>query len=103
MKNFAIIKTGGKQYKVAQGDVIKIEKLEGKAGDKIEFNKILLLKKNKITKIGQPFIKNTKVSAEIIEQARDKKVIVFKYKAKKRYKKKKGHRQPFTKIKILKI
>lgn len=105
----AIIKTGGKQYFVQKGDEIKIEKIEGEKGDEIEFDRVLLLaeKKNKNkepqVKIGQPLVKGAQVKAEILEQGRHPKQIVFKYKPKKRYKKKRGHRQPYTKVKILEI
>ncbi|MBD3282134.1 MAG: 50S ribosomal protein L21 [Candidatus Portnoybacteria bacterium] len=96
----AVIKTGGKQYLVKKGDKIEIEKINKKEGDKIEFTDVLLIQKNKKTEVGRPKVKNTKVIAEIIEQGRGDKVIVFKYKSKKRYKKKRGHKQPYTKIEI---
>jgi len=99
----AVIKTGGKQYLVSPKDKIKIEKIEGKEGDKIEFSEILLIRKNKKTSIGTPTIKGAKVIGKILRQARAKKIVVFKYKAKKRYKKKKGHKQPFTEIEIIDI
>jgi len=96
----AVIKTGGKQYLVKKGDKIKIEKLEGKEGSEINFTDVLLLEKDKKVEIGKPIIKDAKVVAKILEQGRGKKIIIFKYKAKKRYKKKAGHRQPFTEIEI---
>ncbi len=96
----AVIKTGGKQYLVKKGDKIKIEKLEGKEGSEINFTDVLLLEKDKKVEIGKPIIKDTKVVAKILEQGKGKKIIIFKYKAKKRYKKKAGHRQPFTEIEI---
>jgi len=99
----AVIKTGGKQYLVSPEDKIKIEKIEGKEGDKIEFPEVLLIRKNKKTSIGTPTIKGAKVIGKILRQARAEKIIVFKYKAKKRYKKKKGHKQPFTEIEIVDI
>jgi len=99
----AVIKTGGKQYLVSPGQKIKIEKLEAKEGKEITFNDVLLLEKGKKIEIGNPFIKGAKVSGKIIGHGRGKKLIIFKYKAKTRYKVKKGHRQPFTEIEILKI
>jgi len=99
----AIIKTGGKQYKVAPGDKIKIEKIDKKEGREITFKEVLLLEKNRKLEIGTPFIKGAKVVGKILSQGKDKKVIVFKYKPKTRYKKKAGHRQLFTEIEIIKI
>jgi len=96
----AVIKTGGKQYLVKKGDKIKIEKLEGKEGSEINFTDVLLLEKDKKVEIGKPVIKDAKVVAKILEQGKGKKIIIFKYKSKKRYKKKAGHRQPFTEIEI---
>ena len=99
----AVVKTGGKQYIVTPGKKIKIEKLNKKEGSEIIFKEVLLLEKNKKTEIGSPLIKGAKVIGKVISQGKRKKVIVFKYKAKKRYKVKKGHRQPFTEVEILKI
>jgi large subunit ribosomal protein L21 len=99
----AVIKTGGKQYLVKKGDKIKVEKLEGKQGSEINFTDVLLLQKDKEIEIGKPIIKDAKVIAKILEQGRGDKVIIFKYKAKKRYKKKAGHRQPYTEIEIKEI
>ena len=99
----AVIKTGGKQYLVKKGDKIEIEKIEGKEGDEIEFTDILLLEKNKKVEIGKPKVEKAKVVGKILEQGRGEKVIIFKYKPKKRYKKKAGHRQPYTKIEIKEI
>lgn len=99
-----VIKSGGKQYLVKKGDIIKIEKLEGNEGEKISFKEVLLtfdLKKNQI-EIGNPGLK-INVEAEILEQGRGKKITVIKYKPKTRYHKKRGHRQYYTKIKILTI
>jgi large subunit ribosomal protein L21 len=99
----AIIKTGGKQYKVVQGDKIKVEKLEGEAGEKITFDEVLFIGDEKDVKIGEPFIKGTKVEATIVRQGRHKKVWGIKHKAKKRYKVKFGHKQLFTEVEITKI
>lgn len=99
----AVIKTGGKQYIVSPGKKIKIEKIEGEEGKEVIFGEVLLLQKDKTIEIGSPLIKEAKVVGKILKQGRGKKVIVFKVKKKKRYKKKLGHRQPFTEIEILKI
>lgn len=99
----AIIKTGGKQYKVAEGDKIKIEKLEGEAGAKITFEEVLFVGDEKDAKVGTPFITGAKVEATIVSQGRHKKVIGIKHKPKKRYKVKFGHRQMFTEVEINKI
>jgi large subunit ribosomal protein L21 len=99
----AIIKTGGKQYKVSAGDTIKIEKLEGKEGDKINFPEVLFIGDEKNLKIGDPIIKNAKVEGKIIKTAKGKKVTGIKFKPKKRYKVKFGHRQTMTEVEITKV
>ena len=99
---FASIKTGGKQYKVSEGDVIKVEKIEAEAGDKIEFDQVLMVAGDDV-KVGSPVVEGAKVSAEVLDQKKDKKIVIFKFKAKKNYRKKKGHRQPYTLVKIEKI
>lgn len=98
----AVIKTGGKQYLVKPGDKIKVEKLEKKEGEQILFSDVLLLEKNEKVEIGNPLVK-AEVSAKILKHGKGKKVIVFKYKSKKRYSRKIGHRQPFTEIEIVGI
>ena len=105
MKSFAVIETGGKQYKVSEGDVIKIEKLSGenKEGDKISFNKVLLIDDGKDTKIGAPYIEKAKIEATFTEGGKDKKIHIIKFKSKSNYSKKIGHRQPYNKVKIGKI
>jgi len=101
---FAVIKTGGKQYLVSPGDKIKIEKLDIEEKKEIVFDEVLLVVKDKKNiKIGDPLVKGAKVKAKVIKQDKAKKIIIFKYKAKKRYQKKKGHRQPYTEVEILKI
>src|SRR5687768_8173204 len=102
MKEFAVIKTGGKQYKVAVGDVLSVEKLDGEyaKGDKISFDQVLLIDTGSDTKIGAPTVSGASVEALFEEGGRSDKVMVIKYKAKSRYFKKYGHRQPFTKVKI---
>ncbi len=99
----AVIKTGGKQYLVSPGDKIKIEKIEKEEGKEIIFKEVLLFQKGKQVEIGDPFVKNAKVLAKVIQQGRGKKVIVFKSKPSKRYKVKKGHRQSFTEVEILSL
>jgi large subunit ribosomal protein L21 len=99
----AIIRTGGKQYLVSPGQKIKIEKIEKKEGSEITFDEVLLLEKGKQIEIGNPLVKGAKVVGKVLGQGKGDKVIVFKYKAKTRYKKKQGHRQPFTEVEILKI
>lgn len=100
---YAIIETGGKQYKVSEGTRIKVEKLPASEGEKVYFEKVLLVNRDGNTTIGSPYLENTKVTARVIETAKDKKVLVFKKKPRKGYKRLKGHRQPYTKIEIEKI
>ena len=98
---FAVIKTGGKQYKVAEGDVLYIEKLESKDGE-VVFDNVLLVANGSV-QVGKPLVSGAKVSAKVLEDGKGEKKMVFRYKSKTRYKKKKGHRQPFTKVQIVKI
>jgi len=100
---YAIIQTGGKQYKVAEGDILKVEKLAGEAGDKLTLDQVLMVKDENGTRIGVPTVNGVQVIAEVIEQGRHKKIVVYKYKKRKNYRRKQGHRQSFTKIKIEKI
>ena len=102
---FAVIQTGGKQYKVSKGGFVSIEKIRGeyKKGDKISFDKVLLVDDGKDTTIGTPYIKGAKVNTEIAEIGRGRKVMVIKYKQKSRYLRRNGHRQPFFKVKITSI
>ncbi|MCK9578395.1 50S ribosomal protein L21 [bacterium] len=99
----AVIKTGGKQYKVAPGQKIKIEKIEKQEGEMVTFDDILLIGDEKIVDIGTPVIEGAKVTAKVLKQDRGEKIIIFKYKPKKRYKVKKGHRQSFTEVEIVDI
>lgn len=99
----AVIRTGGKQYLVSPGQKIKIEKVSKKESSEINFNEVLLLEKNKKVEIGTPLVREAKVVGKIIRHDKGKKIVVFKYKAKTRYKKKAGHRQPFTEVEIIKI
>ena len=101
---FAIIKTGGKQYKIKENDTILVEKIKNKKGDKIDIKDVLLLSNDeKNIKIGTPILKGISVKAEILEQKKNKKVTVFKKKRRKNYRRKNGHRQEITVLKILKI
>ncbi|MCH9643268.1 MAG: 50S ribosomal protein L21 [Gammaproteobacteria bacterium] len=101
---YAIVKTGGKQYKVAPGDIIKLEKLTGEAGQAVEFNEILMVSDdNNQIKMGKPFIKGAKVKGEVVEQGRLKKVHILKFRRRKHHMKRMGHRQSFTAVKITDI
>jgi large subunit ribosomal protein L21 len=100
---YAIIQTGGKQYRVQEGDVLSVEKLAVAEGDTLTFDKVLLVSGQDGITVGRPYVEDAVVEAEAIEHGKGKKIIVFKYKAKKNYRKKQGHRQPFTKVRITKI
>lgn len=100
---YAIIKTGGKQYMVNEGDVLTIEKLDVASGDKVMFEEVLAVGKDGEVKFGSPVVAGAKVEASVVENGKGKKVIVFKYKPKKDFRKKQGHRQPYTKVRIEKI
>jgi large subunit ribosomal protein L21 len=97
---YAIVKTGGKQYKVRQGDILRFEKLNGDVGSDITFDQILMVADGENVSIGQPLVENATVNGRIMEQGRSKKIIVFKYKRRKRYRRKQGHRQQFTAVRI---
>lgn len=100
---YAVIKTGGKQYRVAEGDVLKVEKLNAEAGSEVVFDEVLTVVNDTDVKIGQPVVEGAKVTAKVVEQGKGEKILVFKYKAKSNYRKRQGHRQPFTKVEISKI
>ena len=100
---YAVVATGGKQYKVTVGETLRIEKIAGEVGAEVAFDQILLASDGEELKIGQPVLEGAKVVAKIVEQDKAKKVLVFKYKRRKRYRKMQGHRQPFTAVKIEKI
>ena len=100
---YAVIETGGKQYKVSEGDVIYIEKLDVEAGADVSFDKVLLIGEGSDVKVGAPVVDGVSVAAKVIKNDKAKKVIVYKYKPKKGYHKKQGHRQPYTKVEITKI
>ena len=96
---YAVIKTGGKQYKVSEGDLLKVEKLSGEVGETIELNEVLMVGGEEV-KIGTPLLSGAKVSAKVVEQGKDKKILVFHSKRRKNYRKKYGHRQPITRLQI---
>jgi large subunit ribosomal protein L21 len=100
---YAVIRTGGKQYRVAQGDEVKVERLTGNVGDTVTFDEVLVASDGENTQIGQPIVENAKVVGRITRQGRDKKVLVVKYKRRKGYRRKNGHRQMFTQVKIEEI
>ncbi|KYZ75390.1 50S ribosomal protein L21 [Anaerosporomusa subterranea] len=100
---YAIIQTGGKQYRVSEGDVIVIEKLEAQAGETVAFDEVLTVVTDGSVKIGQPVVAGAKVTGTVVEHGKGKKIRIFKYKSKSNYRKRQGHRQPFTKVTIEKI
>ncbi|KPU27867.1 50S ribosomal protein L21 [Caloranaerobacter sp. TR13] len=100
---YAVIETGGKQYRVQEGDTLFVEKVAGNEGEVVKFDKVLLVSNGEDVKIGKPFVEGATVDAKIVEHGKAKKIIVFKYKAKKDYRRKQGHRQPYTKVVIEKI
>ena len=100
---YAVVATGGKQYKVSEGDIIYVEKLEAEVDSTIELDKVLMVNKDEGLVVGKPVVEGAKVNAKILAQGKSKKILVFKYKAKKDYRKRQGHRQPYTKLQIEKI
>ena len=98
--SYAIIKTGGKQYRVAEGDEIYIETIEGEAEDFVNFDEVLALSEGGLLRVGSPFLAGAVVTGQIVKHGRGKKIVVFKYKAKKGYRRKQGHRQPYTLVRI---
>ena len=100
---YAIIETGGKQYRVQEGDVVRVEKLKIADGEKVNFDKVLLVADEGRINVGKPYVDGAIVEAVVEKQGKEKKIIIFKYKSKKDYRKKQGHRQPYTQIKIEKI
>jgi large subunit ribosomal protein L21 len=97
---YAVIKTGGKQYRVAQGDRLRVEKLTGNVGDTVSLGEVLLVGQGDGVKVGAPLVSGAKVEAKIIAQDRGKKIIIFKFRRRKNYRRKTGHRQPFTALEI---
>lgn len=96
---YAIIETGGKQYRVSVGDKVKVEKLGLNEGDKVIFDKVLIVSDDNL-KVGKPYVEGAKVEGKVLKEAKDKKIVVYKYKSKKNERTKKGHRQPFTLVEI---
>ncbi len=97
---YAVVSTGGKQYKVQEGETLSVEKLPGEEGSQVSFDRVLMYSDDENLTVGKPVIENAVVSAHIIEQGKAKKILVFKYKRRKRFRRKQGHRQAFTKVKI---
>ena len=97
---YAVVATGGKQYRVTEGDLLRIEKIDGDVGDTVTFDRVLMVADGDALSFGQPVVENAAVRAKIVEQGRSKKTLVFKYKRRKRYRRKKGHRQAYTAVKI---
>mgnify|MGYP004004283095 FL=1 len=100
---FAVLNTGGKQYKVSQGDLIEVEKLDSDVGDKVTLSQVLMVGEGEKVEVGSPYVSNCKVTGEVVEQGKGAKIIVFKKKRRKNYRRKKGHRQFFTQLKITEI
>ncbi len=97
---YAIIETGGKQYRVQEGDTLFVEKLSVEAGSTVDFDQVLAVSKDNSLTVGSPIVAGASVKATVIEEGKAKKVVIYKYKAKKDYRRKQGHRQPYTKVKI---
>ena len=100
---YAIIESCGKQYKVAEGDVVFFEKLDAEEGKKVTFDNVILVSDEGKVQVGNPYVKGVKVEGKVISHGKGKKIIVFKMKPKKNYRRKQGHRQPYTKVEITKI
>ncbi len=100
---YAIIETCGKQYKVSEGDVVFFEKLDAEEGKKVKFDNVILVSDGKKVEVGTPYVKGAKVEGKVIAHGKGKKIVVFKYKAKKNYRRKQGHRQPYTKVEITSV
>jgi large subunit ribosomal protein L21 len=101
--DYAIIQTGGKQYRVKQGDTIRVESIPGDEGDAIEFDQVLMLSRDGNVSVGAPTVEGARVTTEVVGKGRGKKIIVFKYKAKTRYRRKNGHRQNYTDLRVIGI
>lgn len=100
---YAVIESCGKQYKVAEGDVVFFEKLDAEEGKKVTFDKVILVSEEGKVQVGAPYVKGVKVEGKVVSHGKGKKIIVFKMKAKKNYRRKQGHRQPYTKVEITTI
>jgi large subunit ribosomal protein L21 len=97
---YAVIESGGKQHKVSEGEVLRVEKIDAEVGTEITFDKVMMVKTDDNVTIGKPYVDNASVTAEVVEQGKHKKIIVFKYKRKKNYQRKQGHRQRYTTLRI---
>lgn len=97
---YAVVETGGKQHRVSEGDLVKVEKIEGEVGASISLDRVLLIAAEGETKVGRPMVEGAEITAEIVRQGRDRKVVVFKKKRRKNYRRRYGHRQPFTHLRI---
>ena len=97
---YAVIKTGGKQYRVAPGEQVRVERLPGEKGDSVSFEKVLLTSDDENVRVGEPYLQDARVMGRILRQDRNRKIVVLKYKKRKGYKRKRGHRQPFTLVRI---
>ncbi len=97
---YAVIKTGGKQYRVTPGDLVKVEKVDGNIGDEVSFDKVLMFSDGDNVNLGKPYLEDIKVNGRIASHGKNRKVVVFKYKRRKGYRRRKGHRQDFTLVKI---
>jgi large subunit ribosomal protein L21 len=100
---YAVIATGGKQYRVAEGDVLFVEKLAGEIDEQVVFSDVLTVVEDGSVKLGTPYLAGAKVTAKVLKQGKDKKILVYKYKSKANYRRRQGHRQPYTKVSIEKI
>jgi large subunit ribosomal protein L21 len=103
IRMYAVIQTGGKQYRVTEGSILKVEKLDAQPGDRLTLDQVLMVSDGNEVRVGTPLVPNAQVTAVVLEQGREKKIVVFKYKRRKNYRRKQGHRQPYTKIKVEKI
>ena len=100
---YAVIQTGGKQYRVQPGETVQVEKLDAEVGKTVEFNEVLLVADGENVRLGTPHVAGVKVVAEVVDQARDRKILVYKYRRRKAWHRKQGHRQPFTALKVTEI
>ena len=100
---YAIIASGGKQYRVKEGDLLRLEKIDGDLGSTVSFDQVLMISDGEAVQLGRPVLEGASVHAHIVEQDRAKKILVFKFKRRKRFRKKQGHRQPFTAVQIDRI
>lgn len=100
---YAIIENGGKQYRVSEGDVVYLEKVQAEPGETVSFSEVLVVGLEDKLMVGNPYVENATITAKVLNHGKAKKIVVFKYKAKKNYRRKQGHRQPFTKVAIDKI